>query len=263
MHIFPMVIFARPLARIWSTIAHAVDDDLCSITNTGKLVWIPAHKSHTAIGNAVIGNGDTLITIDWRANRLVDALAKTAAAHFQAPRNISTLLCSADAAAAHAACLLGVVTHAANNHATTQVVEGGGTINVTLRDSSSRPATTRIAGDADTTTTSRGPPAAPNPPPKPRPVAPWVPPTPKVMANRICRATSHDALVRRIEDIGARLIPNRDRLTAAERLSALAARVRARSTPPPPALGLGACLIGPGVGPSQATSVGDPLTPWC
>ena len=39
---------ARPLARIWNRIAHAVGDDLADIVCSGKLVWIPAHRSHTA-----------------------------------------------------------------------------------------------------------------------------------------------------------------------------------------------------------------------
>ena len=51
---------------------------------------------------------------------------------------LETCLRSADAAAAHAACLLGVGTHAANNFTTTQVVDGGGSVVVTRRDSTSR-----------------------------------------------------------------------------------------------------------------------------
>ena len=54
--------------------------------------------------------------LGWRANRLVDALAEIAAAHDAAPSKVVRFLKKADAAAAHAACLLGIVTHAANNH---------------------------------------------------------------------------------------------------------------------------------------------------
>ena len=96
---------------------------------------------------------------------------------------------------------------------------------------------------------------------RPAAVAPWKPPTPKVLANRIHRASSHDALVRRVEAIGARLAPNAGRPTGAERLSALAARVRAKSSPP--SLCVGARVLCPEVtsnglweGPTQAASDG-------
>ena len=102
----------RPLARVWSMIAHAADGDVADLVNSGKLVWMPAHKSHHAIGNALLSNGNALSATDWRANRLVDCLAKAAAKILAAPSSVSAFLRSADAAAAHAACLLGVVTHA-------------------------------------------------------------------------------------------------------------------------------------------------------
>ena len=57
-----------------------------------------------------------LTAADWRANSLVDALAKIAAVHLHAPPSTINLNISAEAAAAHAACLLGVVTHAANSY---------------------------------------------------------------------------------------------------------------------------------------------------
>ena len=88
-----------------------VGDDLASIVSSGKVVWMPAHKSHKAVGVATLSNGQVLTTVDWRANRLVDCLAKAAAKSLAAPKTVSSYLCSADAAAAHAACLLGVVTH--------------------------------------------------------------------------------------------------------------------------------------------------------
>jgi hypothetical protein len=252
---------ARPLARIWTRIAHAVDDDLAAIVTSGKLVWMPAHKSHTAIGEALKGDGSKVTVIDWRANRLVDALAKAAATYLQAPSSVAALLRSADAAAAHAACLLGVVTHSANNYKTTQLTEGGTSVSVTFRDSSDRPK----GGSCGTASGSRAVPSRQLPAPL-RPntsstVLPWTPPTPKVMANRIHRASSRDALVRRVNDIGARLAPVDGRPTGAERLSALAARVRAKSSPP--SLCVGACVHCPEVtsndlweGPTQAASDG-------
>ena len=46
-----------------------------AIVNSGKLVWMPAHKSHLAVGVATKSDGQLLTTTDWRANRLVDCLA--------------------------------------------------------------------------------------------------------------------------------------------------------------------------------------------
>jgi len=57
-----------------------------------------------------------LTGVDWRANRLVDALAKLAAATMQAPKAVRNLLASGKVAVKHAAALLAVVTHYANNH---------------------------------------------------------------------------------------------------------------------------------------------------
>ena len=106
---------ARPLARVWNRIAHAVGDDIGDIVTSGRPVRVPAHKSYTAIGEVMKGDGTRFTAADWQANRLVDALAKAAAAQLQVPREVAAFVRSAEAAAAHVACLLGVVTHAANN----------------------------------------------------------------------------------------------------------------------------------------------------
>ncbi len=80
-----------------------------------------------------------------RANRLVDAFAKQAAEHLQAaPINIR-LVESAEAAAAHAACLLGVVTHAANNHSSCVPGDGGSSATKMLRDCTDMPRARRVA----------------------------------------------------------------------------------------------------------------------
>ena len=64
-------------------------------------------------------------------------------------------------------------------------------------------------------------------------VLPWRPPTPKVQANRLHRAASDSALIRRVEEIGASLAPSHSRPSAAVRLNALALRIRAKQTSPP------------------------------
>ena len=62
-------------------------------------------------------------------------------------------------------------------------------------------------------------------------VLPWRAPTPQVTANRLRRAASDSALVRRVEEIGARLSPSLSKPPASERLAALALRVKAKLEP--------------------------------
>jgi hypothetical protein len=106
----------RPLARVWGMIASALDGDTTSMVEHKQLVWMPAHQPLSAVGHKELSNGKLLTVVDWRANRLVDALAKLAATRGQAPKAIVRLLESGKAAMRHAAALLGVVTHGANHH---------------------------------------------------------------------------------------------------------------------------------------------------
>jgi len=144
----------RPLARAWAVIAAALDGDLANLTREKKLVWLPAHQTTAAIGERLLSNGRLFSAIDWRANRLVDALAKKAAAERQAPAAITRLLGSAKAAVRHAAALLGEVTHAANNHRT-NVTGPDGSVHVkVVRDAMPKPA----RGDGATREQRRMPP---------------------------------------------------------------------------------------------------------
>jgi hypothetical protein len=95
---------------------------------------MPAHQSLSAIGERQLSNNKLLTVIDWRANRLVDALAKMAAARMRAPQGLRALLESGSLAAKHAAALLGVVTHAANNHKVPHMRPDGTLVTKTLRD---------------------------------------------------------------------------------------------------------------------------------
>ena len=42
---------------------------------------MPAHKSSRAVGSVLKSNGQAVTFNEWRANRLVDVVAKSAAAH--------------------------------------------------------------------------------------------------------------------------------------------------------------------------------------
>ena len=77
---------------------------------------MPAHSSPAAVGEAKLSNGSRLTHIDWRANRLADALAKRAASDGAPPTAVLRLLKSAQAAVEFSAKLLGRITFAANHH---------------------------------------------------------------------------------------------------------------------------------------------------
>ena len=124
----------RPLARIWGLIATSLDGNIESIVERGILVWMPAHQPLSAIGNATLSNGKVLSGVDWRANRLVDALAKAAAETVRAPRPLRCLLESGRAAVKHRAAVLAVVTHAANNFKEPVLQPDGSWGTRTLRD---------------------------------------------------------------------------------------------------------------------------------
>ena len=156
----------------------------------------------------------------------------TAAKCLAAPNSVSQFLRSADAAAAHAACLLGIVTHAANNFRSPSNIDGGGNTTTVSRDSVDRPR--GVSSCAQTRAGSCPPPTATTLPlpsttsVASRSVAPWRAPTPQIHANRLRKAASDCALVRRVEEIGAQLKPSTTKAPAASRLHALAERIRAK-----------------------------------
>jgi hypothetical protein len=217
---------SRPLARVWVRIAQILGVDVVTLVVGGKLVWIPAHKSASAVGESKLSNGDRMSYVDWKANRLVDLLAKAAAEHLSSGRSVLNLLASAEAAAAHAACCLGIVTHAANNHKVDAIGEGGKVITKVVRDSVDEPKLARatsapppVAQPIRTRTSDEGNTTA----------LAWVAPTPKVQANRQQRAGSCDALRMRVQDIGGTLATREGKTPASVRLAGLAERVRAKA----------------------------------
>ena len=157
-------------------------------------MWLPVHKSAIAIGEAKLSNDNRLSCSDWRANRLVDMLAKAAAAaHLSCGRDV------AEAAFAHAACCLGVVTHAANTHQVVALGEGGAEITSIQRDSIDKPrllkstsapdlATPKLIGSAKDVGTVTA--------------MAWVAPSPKIEANKQLRAVSCEALRSCVQEIG-------------------------------------------------------------
>ena len=71
---------SRQLARTWRAIAESIDEDISTLVQRGCLTWIPAHLPYAAVGERRLPCGARLTATDWRANRLVDSLAKLGAA---------------------------------------------------------------------------------------------------------------------------------------------------------------------------------------
>jgi len=131
--------WCKTLARIWSTIANSLDGDITRLSTNERLVWMPAHQTLAMIGEKKLSNGRRLSCIDWRANRLVDSLAKQAAAQKQLATDVSKALDSGAAAVKHSVMLLGRVTHAANNHQRVSIGLDGETTTAIARDASQCP----------------------------------------------------------------------------------------------------------------------------
>jgi len=104
----------KKLARIWALTFHNLDG--CNLAAGRNLVWMPAHKSMSAIGCLRKSNGGKVNEVDWRASRLVDILAKSVATSDAVPREVMAEVAAAQSAAEYSAATLGVVTFAANNH---------------------------------------------------------------------------------------------------------------------------------------------------
>ena len=80
-----------------------------------------------------------MTAIDWRANRLVDQLAKNAASFHVLTKQASGISNSTAKLAQHFFAQLVQVTHAANNHSVVRVDEHGNATTHILRDSMPRP----------------------------------------------------------------------------------------------------------------------------
>ena len=129
----------RVLARIWVQIARALDGNIRRLVSRDNLIWLPAHLTLQAVGERKLSNGARMTIIDWRANRLVDALAKMAAAQSRLLPALLALLKTATLAAQYSARLLGRVTFAANNCPMQVQNEDGTLTQVMCRDSQPAP----------------------------------------------------------------------------------------------------------------------------
>lgn len=126
----------RPLARAWARVANALDSHSAKEAATEQLCWMPAHRAAcTAIGRLVKSDGRKVSAIDWRANRLVDHMAKAAARPERAPEACRLMVQQALEAAEFGAAFAGTTTWAANNHRVAYQKADGATAYMVKRDS--------------------------------------------------------------------------------------------------------------------------------
>ena len=123
----------KVLARTWAMVRQELDDDLNAISR--QIVWMPAHTSGLSLQNVADSTGCRITPIMWRANRLVDALAKAAAGRSRTPSWAPTQVQVAGTMVRHAAAQLGTVTYRANHHPVIVQLEGGAAITRLCRDS--------------------------------------------------------------------------------------------------------------------------------
>ena len=116
---------SRPLARLWRSIQDSLDGDIFTLIDQDLLSWILAHLSIKAVGERRLPDGSRLSMIDWRANRLVDVLAKFGASKFCPSEDVQTILKSATVLAKHMAAQLGEVTHVANHFEIEETMSDG------------------------------------------------------------------------------------------------------------------------------------------
>jgi hypothetical protein len=122
----------KVLARLWGLIACCLNGDFGHAAS--MVVWMPAHGSKLSIGKAIKSDLTPVTSLEWRANRLVDGLAKAAAGANRVERRITKRVVEASALVQYAAAKVGVVTYAANNYKVDVTNAEGVTTNCTKRD---------------------------------------------------------------------------------------------------------------------------------
>ena len=134
----PATCHGSPLARAWVSIYNKLGQNTDEIAHNNRITWMPAHLPITAIWNATRSDGKVITPVDWRANRLVDALAKAAAATRQAPSESRDMIKAALGTLRFAGLRLGIVTFWANNLPVQAHGENGSTHTITIRDAVSK-----------------------------------------------------------------------------------------------------------------------------
>ena len=124
-----------PLARIWVDIFRALDDVEHLPQAMYPPLWMPSHGALHTIGATKKSIGYVVTAVDWRANRLVDLLAKKAAAETRVSAHALRLVADAADAVRYWMAKLGAVTHAANHFKLVTCLPDGTTTTTVKRDS--------------------------------------------------------------------------------------------------------------------------------
>ena len=224
------------LARTWRHVVTSLDGDFDSARKV--LRWMPAHVSAADLERNAPkdSTGQPITPLMWRANRLVDALAKAAVGPVRLHKSALALVRTATLAARHHAALLAVVTHAATSYMVEVVSPDGQQHSERRRDSTGRrPVVNRGAR-------SLLHPPAPvqlaQPPPPPPPVGSFAGAAASLASRRRAARLRHElreatadarnlalCLAQRRQQEA--MVPNHGP-TATERLDALRERVRQR-----------------------------------
>ena len=131
----------RKLARTWNLLAGALDGSFSEAAQATQ--WMPAHGSAATIGQVSTSSGLPLPALYWRANRLVDFLAKSAASLNRLPQSCMRAVTDAATLVQYHAAKLGVATKEANSHPVSQVQPDGTTRHWNARDSTAEKPTRR------------------------------------------------------------------------------------------------------------------------
>ena len=159
---------------------------------------MPSHLTAATYARAVTSTGERVTLVQWRANRLADAVARRCAnARVPDHEALKTAVALMRAIRAETAAL-GAVTHAANNHCVTVTVASGATTTVTRRDSA------RTARPAD----------VPARPWRKRLLAP--PPEPRLVALGAVRPTSQSRPARAVARLAAANVRVRSQRAASD-----------------------------------------------
>ena len=221
----------KKLARIWRKIANMLGGCFKSFAESKVLVWMPAHQTTASVGEVKLSSGARLSMLDWRANRLVDALAKMSAAEAQCMPACLGLVEAAAVALRHAAMLLGRVTHAANNHVVYEPDDSGNQVAKVRRDAVQcervrkrrlSPVAAKAAAAGDGKEQALAVAALP-PPLKARRTT-----VEALRQGRRSREAEAATLSRRVRDIGAALVAPVGQSTASDRLEAVRRRLDSR-----------------------------------
>ncbi len=140
-----------PQARIWMEVFGIMQDMGASIEDAlQQLRWMPAHGPKSSIGVALKSDLRLVSALEWRANRLVDSLAKSAADPRRCPLRHVRTVSTAAAAVTFSLCRLATVTHAANHYQVATVLVDGTMVYASKRDSAATKSSARRLQDKRT-----------------------------------------------------------------------------------------------------------------